>query len=112
MTEQPALARADCPRPLAGKKGLITGIANDHSIAYAVAKGARDAGADLALSYQNEKSAGYTRPLAATLDTRLFVKLDVSEPGAIESVVEKAARSSRCHTSGPSGWCGTTVLWA
>ena len=47
MTEQPALARADGPRPLAGKKGLITGIANDHSIAYAVAKAAREAGADL-----------------------------------------------------------------
>ena len=50
MTEPPALARCDCPRPLAGKKGLVTGIANDRSIAYAVAKGAREAGADLAVT--------------------------------------------------------------
>ena len=93
MTEQPALARADCARPLAGKKGLITGIANDHSIAYAVAKGAREVGADLAVTYQNDKTAAYTRPLAGTLDAKLFVKLDVAESGAIETVVEQAAQA-------------------
>src|SRR4051812_42959128 len=93
MTEQPVLARADCLCPLAGKTGLITGIANDHSIAYAVAKGAREAGADLALTYQNDKTASYTRPLAVALDAKVFVKLDVSEPGAIESVVEHAAQA-------------------
>src|SRR5690349_7205164 len=93
MTEQPALARADWPRPLRAARGLITGIANDHSIAYAVAKAAREARADLAITYQNEKTAGYTRPLAAGLEAKLFVKLDVSEPGAIENVIDESAQA-------------------
>ena len=92
MTEQPVLAQADWLRPLAGKKGLITGIANDHSIAYAVAKSARDAGAELAITYQNDRTAGYTRPLAEALNARLFTRLDVSESGAIEAVVERAVQ--------------------
>jgi enoyl-[acyl-carrier protein] reductase I len=75
--------------PLAGKKGLITGVANDKSIAFAVAKAVRDLGADIALTYQNEKTARYTQPLADALGARLFEKLDVSEPGSLEGVIEK-----------------------
>ena len=43
--------------PLAGKKGLITGIANDKSIAYAVAKAIVDLGGEIAITYQNDKTA-------------------------------------------------------
>ena len=49
-------------RPLAGKKGLITGVANDKSIAYAVAKAVTTLGADIALTYQNEKTAIHAAP--------------------------------------------------
>lgn len=77
--------------PLAGKKGLITGIANDKSIAYAVAKACRELGADIALTYQNEKTAKYTQPLAEAVGARLFEKLDVSQPGSLEAVIEKCA---------------------
>jgi enoyl-[acyl-carrier protein] reductase I len=75
--------------PLAGKKGLITGVANDKSIAYAVAKAVRALGADIALTYQNEKTAKYTQPLADALGARLFEKLDVTQPGSLEEVIAK-----------------------
>lgn len=91
VTEKTTFTAADPLKPLSGKKGLITGIANDHSIAYAVGCAACAAGAELAVTYQNEKTATYTRPLAEALDAKLFVKLDVAEAGAIESVVEQAA---------------------
>lgn len=75
--------------PLAGKKGLITGIANDKSIACAVARAVRDLGAEIALTYQNEKTADHTRPLAEALGARIFEKLDVSQPGSLEGVIKK-----------------------
>jgi len=73
--------------PLAGKKGLVTGIANDKSIAYAVARALRAQGADIAITYQNDKTAHYTQPLAQELGARLFIPLDVALPGSVESAV-------------------------
>lgn len=75
------------PLMLAGKKGLITGVANDKSIAYAVAKATHALGAEIALTYQNDKTAKYTAPLAEALDAKVFEKLDVSEAGSLEHVV-------------------------
>ncbi len=71
---------------LAGKKGLITGIANEKSIAYAVAKAVVQLGGKIAVTYQNEKTAQYTRPLADALGAVRFIKLDVTEPGSLECV--------------------------
>jgi len=88
-TEHSPLASASPPLPLAGKKGLITGIANDKSIAFAVARAVRALGADIALTYQNDKTAKYTQPLAESLGARLFEKLDVTQPGSLEAVIEK-----------------------
>ncbi len=76
---------------LAGKKGLITGIANDKSIAYAVAQAVCAQGAEIAVTYQNDKTAKYTRPLADALGVKAFEKLDVSEPNAMQTVVQKCA---------------------
>ncbi|MCL2635992.1 MAG: SDR family oxidoreductase, partial [Betaproteobacteria bacterium] len=73
--------------PLAGKKGLITGIANDKSIAYAVAKAIVALGGEIAITFQNDKTARYTQPLAEALGAKLFLKLDVAEPGSLEGVV-------------------------
>jgi enoyl-[acyl-carrier protein] reductase I len=89
LNEQIPLASNTMALPLAGKKGLITGVANDKSIAYAVAKAVRALGADIALTYQNDKTAKYTQPLAEALGARLFEKLDVTQPGSLESVIEK-----------------------
>ncbi|MCL2525429.1 MAG: enoyl-ACP reductase FabI [Betaproteobacteria bacterium] len=79
--------------PLAGKKGLITGIANDKSIAYAVAKAIVALGGEIAVTYQNDKTARYTQPLAESLGARLFLKLDVSEPGSLENVVAQCGEA-------------------
>lgn len=79
--------------PLAGKKGLITGIANDKSIAYAVARAVRDLGAEIAITYQNEKTAKYTQPLAEALEAKRFLKLDVAEPGSLEGVIAECGEA-------------------
>lgn len=78
---------------LAGKKGLVIGIANEHSIAWGCAKAFRGLGADLAVTYLNEKARPFVEPLARELDVPLFMPLDVTQDGQIEGVfaeVEKA----------------------
>ena len=72
--------------PLHGKKGLIAGIANKHSIAYGCAKALRDAGADLAITYLNAKAEPYVRPLAEELKSPIIVACDVRQPGQLEAV--------------------------
>ena len=52
---------------LQGKRGLVVGIANEHSIAYGCAQAFREMGADLAVTYLNEKAEPYVRPLAERL---------------------------------------------
>ena len=52
---------------LAGKRGLVAGIANDSSIAYGCARAFRAAGAELAVTYLNAKAEPYVRPLAESL---------------------------------------------
>ena len=64
---------------LAGKVGLVTGIANDQSIAYGCARASRDAGASLAITYLNDKARPYAEPLAGALGAELFLPLDVRE---------------------------------
>ncbi|RQW29455.1 enoyl-[acyl-carrier-protein] reductase FabI [Rhodobacteraceae bacterium CH30] len=71
---------------LAGKKGLIVGIANEHSIAYGCAKSLREAGAELAITYLNAKAEKYVRPLADQVDARLVMPLDVEEPGQMQAL--------------------------
>ena len=79
----------DIPRPiLKGSKALVIGVANEHSIAYGCAKAFRELGADLALTYLNEKARPYVEPIARALEAPLFLPLDVAVPGALESVFE------------------------
>jgi len=81
---------ADEIRPiLTGHKSLIVGVANEHSIAYGCARAFRTAGADLALTWLNEKSRPYVEPLAEELEAEITAPLDVSVPGELESVVEQ-----------------------
>jgi enoyl-[acyl-carrier protein] reductase I len=65
---------------LQGKKALIVGIANDHSIAYGIAKAMHAAGADLALTYLNAKALPYVEALATELDADILAPLDVENP--------------------------------
>lgn len=76
---------------LAGKRGLIVGIANDASIAYGCAKVMRAAGAELAVTYLNEKAEKYVRPLAEALGAPLILPLDVTQDGAMEVVFDRIA---------------------
>jgi enoyl-[acyl-carrier protein] reductase I len=77
--------------PLKGKKALIFGIANEHSIAYGCAAAFRQLEADLAITYLNEKSRPYVEPLASKLDAPIFLPCDVSVPGQLEAVFERVA---------------------
>lgn len=65
---------------LAGKKGLVVGIANEHSIAWGCACAFRDQGAELAATYLNDKARPYVEPLAQELEAPVFARLDVTEP--------------------------------
>lgn len=71
---------------LAGKKGLIIGIANEHSIAYGCARIFRQAGADLTITYLNEKAEPYVRPLAKDLSASVIMRCDVQVEGQMEAV--------------------------
>lgn len=73
---------------LAGKRGLITGIANQNSIAYGCAVACREAGAELAITYLNDKAKPYAAPLADTLKAPLFLPMDVSREGQMEAVFD------------------------
>jgi enoyl-[acyl-carrier protein] reductase I len=71
---------------LKGAKVLVCGIANEHSIAYGCAKAFHELGADLAITYLDEKSRKYVEPLARQLEAPLFLPLDVAQSGQLESV--------------------------
>ena len=79
------------PAPLKGLKALVVGVANQHSIAYGCAKAFRELGADLAITYINEKTRSYVEPLAKELEAPIFMPLDVATPGMLEAVFERIA---------------------
>jgi enoyl-[acyl-carrier protein] reductase I len=74
---------------LEGKKGLIVGIANDQSIAWGCAKAFRALGAELAVTYLNDKAKKYVDPLAQALEAPIVMPLDVRTTGQMEAVFEK-----------------------
>src|SRR4249919_2906000 len=71
---------------LEGKQGLIVGIANDQSIAWGCAKAFRALGAELAITYLNEKAKKFVEPLARELAAPIFMPLDVRTDGQMEAV--------------------------
>lgn len=73
---------------LGGKKGLVVGIANEHSIAYGCAKAFQAEGAELAITYLNEKAEKYVRPLAERLSAPLVLPCNVQKQGELESVFD------------------------
>ena len=76
---------------LEGKKGLIIGIANEHSIAWGCAKTMHAEGAELAVTFLNEKAEPFVRPLADELDCPITMPCDVEVPGELEKVYERIA---------------------
>src|SRR5437773_3472874 len=74
---------------LKGKKGLIVGIANDQSIAWGCAKAFRALGADLAVTYLNERAKKHVESLAQALEAPIFMPMDVMVEGQTEQVFER-----------------------
>ncbi len=73
---------------LAGKKALVVGIANENSIAYGCANAFRSLGADLAITYLNDKARPHVAPLAEALGAPIFLPLDVERTGQLEAVFD------------------------
>ena len=77
---------------LKGKKALVTGIANDQSIAWGCAKAFRLLGADLAITYLNEKAKPYVEPLARSLDASILMPLDLQRRRAARGRLRDARK--------------------
>ncbi|WP_250454494.1 enoyl-ACP reductase FabI, partial [Caballeronia sp. ATUFL_M2_KS44] len=78
--------------PLKGAKALVTGIANEHSIAYGCAKAFRDLGAELAITYAGEKAKPHVEPLAQALEAPIFMPLDASRQDELDAVFARIER--------------------
>ena len=74
---------------LEGKRGLIVGIANDQSIAWGCARAFRALGAELAVTYLNDKAKKFVAPLAEQLEAPIVMPLDVGVEGQLEAVFER-----------------------
>jgi enoyl-[acyl-carrier protein] reductase I len=99
---------------MAGKRGLVMGVANDHSIAWGIARALHAQGAELAFTYQGESFERRVRPLADSVDSKLVVSCDVSESadldgtfntlaetwGSIDFVVHAIAYSDKAELNG------------
>jgi enoyl-[acyl-carrier protein] reductase I len=74
---------------MAGKRGLIMGLANDKSIAWGIAKACADAGAELAFSYQGDALKKRVDPLAAQLGSTIVLPCDVSDAASIDALFDE-----------------------
>lgn len=74
---------------LAGKRGLIMGVANERSIAWGIAKAMAEAGAELAFSYQGEAFGKRLEPLAASVGSSLMVDVDVTDEASLDACFGK-----------------------
>jgi enoyl-[acyl-carrier protein] reductase I len=79
-------------RVLDGNKALVVGVANEYSIAYGCARAFRELGAELAITYLNDKARPHVEPLAEGLQAPLFLPLDVAVPGELEAVFDAIGR--------------------
>jgi enoyl-[acyl-carrier protein] reductase I len=77
---------------LKGKKALVTGIANDQSIAWGCAKAFHAFGAEVAVTYLNEKSKRFVEPLAKEIRSPMLMPLDLQKPGELEAVFDTVSK--------------------
>ncbi len=76
------------PPLLAGKKALVVGVANESSIAWGCASAMRKAGADIAMTYLNERAKPYVEPLARQVEAPIFMPLEVRDPAQVDALFE------------------------
>lgn len=79
---------------LSGKRALVVGVANEHSIAWGCALAFRKLGAEVVLTYLNEKALPHVAPLAEQIDAQLL-PLDVTQPGQLEAVFAALAERGK-----------------
>lgn len=77
---------SDQAKILAGKKGLIMGVANDHSLAWGIAKKAAEYGADLAFTCQSPVLEKRVRPLAESLGSSTIISCDATDPSSLDNL--------------------------
>jgi enoyl-[acyl-carrier protein] reductase I len=92
MTEAEVAAVNLLSGPMRGKRGLVMGLANNRSIAWGIAKAARQAGAEIALTYQGEPLERRVRPLAAELDALVVGECDVTDQASLDRVFAEIER--------------------
>ncbi len=92
---------------LKGRKGLVVGIANEHSLAWAAAQHFRRAGAELAITFRNEKARPYVEPLARQVDAPIVLPCNVATPGELEAVFDAVE-----NTWGRLDFLFHAVAWA
>src|SRR5260370_16955378 len=77
---------------MAGKQGLVMGVANDRSLAWGIAKALHVQDARLAFTYQGEALGKRVQPLAESLDSDFVIDADVTDEASLDSVFENLAR--------------------
>ncbi len=77
---------------MSNSKGLIVGVANDSSIAWGCAKALHGAGAELALTYLNDKAKPHVQPLADAVNTSIFMPLDVTKQDQFDALFEEIGK--------------------
>ena len=78
---------------LNGKRGLVIGIANLHSIAWGCAQSFREVGAELAITYLNERAEPYVRPLAEQVGAPLILPLDIADQNQLEALFDRVEKT-------------------
>ena len=76
---------------LNGRKALIVGVANDRSIAWGCADAMHRAGAEIVMTYLNDKARRYVEPLAKAVEAPLLMPLEVRDPGQVDALFEAIA---------------------
>ena len=77
---------AEAAKLMAGKRGVVFGVANNRSIAWGITKACRDHGADIALTYQGDAIKKRVEPLAAEIGSKLVLPCDVTDERSVEAV--------------------------
>ena len=77
---------------MTGRKGLVVGIANEDSLAWWAARHFHNAGAELAITYLNDKAKPHVEPLADQVAAPVFMPCDLSKPGELQAVFDEIER--------------------
>ncbi|MGH6882705.1 MAG: SDR family oxidoreductase, partial [Hypericibacter sp.] len=88
--EEPSSQTQDqrLPPVLTGRKALVVGVANDRSIAWGCASAMRRAGAEIAMTYLNDKARPHVEPLAQQVEAPIFLPLEVRDPAQLDALFE------------------------